>query len=582
MQIEKQADEIAFTAKETFTTLGLLMLTAALFYGLFNRENALSYSIGYNLYGAERVLEGEVPYRDFHTLYTPAIVYLNAALFHWFGVALYTALAGVFVFKILTTLTLYLCARQLMPRIWSLGAALYSLIWLRPNGPFKAVPMHYGALFLALALLFLLLAIRRPASAATSERASHLAAVDRLNLIFAGLALGLLVLFKHNIGVYALLGSLVVWLCDEQEASISLLSFKKNSRPIFMLLVGFSLPVLPVVFYMYAKHALGAMISTLLFGPGEFLLNRLAEVPSPLVPVVFSLWLGACLAVAFKFAANRAITHTLVTIAVLPTLCFALLAPQRWVDAMIFYAPVLVIFAGILTWRLAKRLGVTGQRQLLFVTVIAAAAFMEAFPRFAREQAVAAMPFVGLLSLYLLYSLKPRIAEVVGTSWVYNLVLVTVPLLLLLMGGRLFFQTYFDRGLHLRSDTELRSERGRGIFFPADKAREIDDTVAFIQQRVPEGGYVFPQSYAGSSYLFLADRNNPSGAQFWGGVGVKEAERLATLAALQQEGVRVVITSRKDLEAEKYTPMREFLEKSFILTKEIGETLVLERMTENR
>ena len=43
-----------------------------------------------------------------------------------------------------------------------------------------------------------------------------------------------------------------------------------------------------------------------------------------------------------------------------------------------------------------------------------------------------------------------------------------------------------------------------------------------------------------------------------------------------------MITSRKDLEAEKYTPMREFLEKSFILTKEIGETLVLERMTENR
>src|SRR5262245_26113358 len=97
---------------------GLLVLAlAAAFFGLlFNRESTLSYSIGYNLYGSERVLADEVPYRDFHTLYPPATVYLNAALFKAFGISLYNALFGVFIFKVLTTFLIYACGRLIMVR----------------------------------------------------------------------------------------------------------------------------------------------------------------------------------------------------------------------------------------------------------------------------------------------------------------------------------------------------------------------------------------------------------------------------------------------------------------------------------
>jgi hypothetical protein len=123
------------------TTVCVFAVAVGAYALLFNRANVLSHSIGYNLYASERVLNGDVPYRDFHTLYPPAIFYLNAALFKWMGASLYTALLGVLVFKVLTVVVIYLCGLQVLPRTWALLAALSALLWLRPNGPFKSVPM---------------------------------------------------------------------------------------------------------------------------------------------------------------------------------------------------------------------------------------------------------------------------------------------------------------------------------------------------------------------------------------------------------------------------------------------------------
>src|SRR5438128_8181972 len=137
--------------------------------------------LSYHLYPAERLPAAKVPYRDIHTLYPPATLYLNAALFKWLGVSLYNALLGVFVFKTLTVMFVYLSGRVVCSRGWAMVTALLSLVWLRPNGPFKAVPMHYGALFLAIALWLLLKDSRAPRSAL---------------LFAAGCALGVLATFK--------------------------------------------------------------------------------------------------------------------------------------------------------------------------------------------------------------------------------------------------------------------------------------------------------------------------------------------------------------------------------------------------
>ena len=345
--------------------LGLLILAGLLFSALFNRESVLSYAIGYNLYGAERVLAGEVPYRDFHTLYPPATVYLNAAIFKFAGVSLYNALLGVMIFKVLTTVMLYLCGRLIMPQGWAVAAALFSLFWLRPNGPFKAVPMHYGGLFLAAALFFMLSYLIRP-------RAGHLFA--------AGISLGVLALFKHNIAGYALIGWLLAGAVLAGPGGGRVEEIRKNYRLPLILLLGCAVPVVPVLVYMKFEGALGAMVNTLFFGPGEFLLGRLNVLPSPLTAVIFAAWLAGCGTVLYKFKDRATVRTMVLTVATVSVLIFFVAAPQSAIDPIIFYAPVLVIGGGLVA-SFSGGGGLRNERAALLVVLVGgAAAFMESFP----------------------------------------------------------------------------------------------------------------------------------------------------------------------------------------------------------
>ncbi|MFL6216897.1 MAG: ArnT family glycosyltransferase [Blastocatellia bacterium] len=562
----------AESLKDTTTLLAVVAVTALVYGALFNRESVLSYSIGYNLYSAERLLAGQVPYRDFHTLYPPATLYLNAALFKWLGVSLYNALLGVFVFKTLTVMFVYLSGRVVCSRGWAMATALLSLVWLRPNGPFKAVPMHYGALFLAIALWLLLKDSRAPRSAL---------------LFAAGCALGVLATFKHNIGAYALIGALVVALLDNEQRSLRPSVLIRHWRRGAILIAGFLLPVVPMLVYMKSQHALGAMTRALLFGPGEFLLNRLAAVPLPDVPLLCAIVLAALFFIVARLQANQAnamnrrVADIIVGAAIAASLALVLLAPQSAIDKLIFYLPVFVIIAAVAVFFFNEERTPSERRALLTVTVAAAAAFMEAFPRFAREQAIAAMPFVSLLVVVLLRFLLPLVKRRMNLARPFAVALLCFPVIFGLIGARLLFNTAFDAGLRFRSNTELKIARGRGVYFPAAQAREIESVVDYIQQHVPPEGYFFPQSYAGSSYLFLADRRNPSGAQFWGGVGVSAAERARTLDALEREGVHLIVTSEKDMAAERYAPLRDYIEQNFNESARFGEVVILERSAES-
>lgn len=486
--------------------------TAAVVCGLlFNRETVVSNSIGYNLYGATRVLAGEVPYRDFHTLYPPGTVYMNAAVFALTGVALHHALLLVAMFRGLTVLVLYGCARLIMPAGWALAAAANALAWHRPNGPFKAVPMHYGALALALALFAYLRAQTQPRR---SQRW----------LWLTGLAIGLLALCKHNVAavVFVALAAADVleWRRVPSQSA-------DGWRPrVLAIAGGTAIPLVAVAAYMHRHGALGPMLSTLIFGPSAFLVARLARVPAP------------------------------------------------WTfDGAVFYLPLLCVAVGVVAW--CRRSSAGGvPPYLLPVVAVAAAALAEAFPRFAREQAIAAMPFAGLVPVYLL-SLGTS-GRGLASGWsMAALALVVTAIAAGALGVNA--ETFLDAQGRFRSRTPVAVERARGVYFPPRVARQLQGVVEEIVRRVPPGGSVFAQSSLGSSYLFLADRVSASRAPFWGGVGVSDEERAATLRALDAGAVGLIITSARDLEAERYEPLRAYIGRHFHVVHQTGRVLLLGR-----
>lgn len=503
-----------------------------------------------------------MPYRDFHTLYPPAIFYLNAVLFKWLGVCLYTALLGVLAFKVLTVIVIYSSGRQMMPRSLALLAAIGSLLWLRPNGPFKSVPMHYGALFLATAMFLLLRYEKR----------------KRILLIFfAGASLGLVALFKHNIGAYALLGSLVFLGPEDGTLDYSLRLNWQNHRRALVLLIGCAAAVLPVLAYMQGKGALVPMIKTILFGPGEFLLNRLAIPISPLAPAVLLIALFLTGFLAYKLRSRHSLALAIWIALIFAVGAFVMRYDQADVNQIIFYVPMLVLLSALIVVVFDKHIPVAQRRALLILFIFSAAALMELFPRFAREQSIAAMPFVMLVLFYSLYILRAQIKTFTAGSLQFKAALAVLPIIFLLMEGRVFFNTYFDANLRFKASSEPLNDRARRVYFPETTASLIDHVVNYVQQRVPPEGNAFAQSDAGTSLLFLANRRNVSNAQFWIGVGVTPEQRAATLERIDKTGTKLIITSDEILAAEKYAPVREYISRYFKESARFEDVVILER-----
>jgi hypothetical protein len=279
----------------------------------------------------------------------------------------------------------------------------------------------------------------------------------------------------------------------------------------------------------------------------------------------------------YALRARPAIGAGLLLILIAAISSFLLLGDEADVNQIIFYLPMFVLACGLGISVFSRSLAVAERRALLIVFVFSAAALMELFPRFAREQSIAAMPLVTLFLFYLLYLLRPAIRALNAGVLQYRLALAVLPLTFLLIEGRLFFDTYFDSSLRFRAAAEVGIERGKGVYFPAATAEVIDKAVDYIQQRVPVAGNAFAQSDAGTSLLFLSNRRNVSNAQFWIGVGVTPEERASTLDRIDKSQTKLIITSDEVLAAEKYEPMRDYIERHFKPTARFDDVLMLER-----
>jgi 4-amino-4-deoxy-L-arabinose transferase-like glycosyltransferase len=103
----------------------LLFICCFAYLCVFIRYSTLEPDEGIVLRGAERILGGQIPYRDFFSFYTPGSFYLVAALFRIFGNSFAVARISLAVVGALCSLITYLLAKRVCsPGISALAAVL--------------------------------------------------------------------------------------------------------------------------------------------------------------------------------------------------------------------------------------------------------------------------------------------------------------------------------------------------------------------------------------------------------------------------------------------------------------------------
>jgi hypothetical protein len=585
--------------------LMVLLVAGAIYGSIYFREESLATGIGANLVPAERVLKGEVPYRDFYKIQTPGILLLNAGLFKLFGTSLLTAFRGVLVFKVLAIVMVFLVARLVVSQTAAVVPTLLSIVWLPPGGPFRPAPIQYEMLFILGAVFFTLRWI-------DSRRA--------LDAFAAGLAVGIVAVFKQNVGVYlaiALVLSLVLnsrssfargkkrlidWrkraLYERPSAAAPSQSAKPKSAergghegpPLHVsyiaAVLGIALPLLGLLFYLISNNALGAAVRVFINGPGEHIQMKLTGYPLPKHALI--LLIAGVGALKIADAVGRRFSRSNLTIQfalVVGVAVCAALVPQSFIDNSIFwFPPALFLYAAWLYFRAGRQPNderfIDARRRafLLALLLFSVGSYLEVFPRSVRGLVIGTLP-PALILLAFVLSHNFSIAQVRDRK-LAAFAAAMIAIFALVFGLRLIAPRYVSfepSHVAFKADTELGFDRGRGVYLPARRAEEVNATVDLIRARVEQGGFFFAHAVNATPYYFLADRNSPTGATLWNDAGTNDAERSRTIEMLRQKQVKLVLTSEQALAGERYEPLVEYLKSEFRQTATIGPMVVLEK-----
>lgn len=573
--------------KRAIAPLIVLLIAAAIYGSIYSRELSIPTGIGANLVPSERVLKGEVPYRDFYKIQTPGILLLNAGLFKYWGTSLITSLRGVLVFKVLTVCMVFIIARLVAPSIAALVSTLLALVWLPPGGPFRPAPIQYEMLFMLAAIYFAL---------------RWLDSRKAVWMLAAGIAVGFVAVFKQNVGAYAAiaLGLSVIFntrafpRSPGEAKRLYLDSWKESASAHIAAAAGIGLPLAALLAYLISNDALGAAVSVFIRGPGEHIQMKFTGYPLPKHAAIIAV-VGALALIASAYFSSRwpKLKAAVRGYALAGAAASALVVPQAAIDNAVFwFAPLLFLYALIEYFRAHRNNeseyapGSSARGVLLILLLFAAAAYGEVFPRSVRGLVIGAMPPAFILLAFLFGSRSSQESEGAGNLRPFvlpqsNLVLATLGIVLAIFGLRTILPhyVYFDssRKLRFKANTELSFARGRGIYLPSERAADVDATVAFIQSKVEEDGYFFGHALDATSYYFLSDRNSPTGATLWNDAGTNSFERARIIEALRAKQVRLVLTNKEALSRERYEPLLEYLKNDFQRAELIGKTIFLER-----
>lgn len=209
---------------------------------IFRRHTSIDADEGIILQGAQRILDGQVLYRDFFSFFTPGSYYLTALILHCFGDTFLVARTTVaFIGAAFAPIT-YVLARRVCSRQISL---LVTVLMTATAVPVRFLVLHNwdSTLWAALALYCAVRLLESRASGWAFATGS-----------FASLT----VLFEQSkgAGLWVGLGSAFLLIAVSHRYP-NLFTRKR----VALLAVGLAWPFLITIFYFASQHALGVMLT---------------------------------------------------------------------------------------------------------------------------------------------------------------------------------------------------------------------------------------------------------------------------------------------------------------------------------
>lgn len=522
-------------AARDFVPLLITVAAGVFCYGLLvNRGMGLPI-LGYNISPAERVMLGEVPYRDFVYNYTPGVLWINAALMRLFGVSVMTINAGLFAFKLAALVALFYVARRLISARAALILAALALGWVGYRVVFRAYPAQYSMLFVLLGLICMLNYDR-------SGKARW--------LLLCGAAVGVVFVFKQNVGVFVLASATATILIREMVAQATSARAGIVANRVAVCWTGFALVAAPMFGYIAYTGAFGAMLRHFSSVAGEYGDKRAIPLPDArLLAVTLAGLLVICALGLIAVRKTPRLFEPFV-LAVLALCSAVLLIPGRAyaiktsaTAAMSYFPPALLLLAfAIAAWRFKSNRHSADERQqwwrscgpIVTVALFALGAYLEMYPRADYAHLVRVLPPVFLLLLLLTtrsvpvltHHFKNRLPAPRRAA----LLCAAAPLVFLfLVGIKDTWQARFDSQLRFVEQTPLKLDRARGMLVSRRQAGFIEGLAAAIEAHSSPGDPMFSFAPRGTAFYFLTGRKNPTEFVWWRSVGIKGEHREALL-----------------------------------------------------
>ena len=235
--------------------IGMLVLAPGVFFGIPG---------GKAFTGALRVVEGELPYRDFWTMYAPGQFLFSAALIQLFGKHVIVQGVVAIAFYSGCGTALFLLLRRLdTPRRCAATLALIFIgAFFYPGQDVRSYPI---------ALLVLLVSLLCAVRALESRRGAA--------WFQAGLCLGVAAFFKHDVAAYIAFGlAAAILLSPRTNDKGDMLS---KPRQLMALASGCALIAIPVVVWLAVATGAAAWEHLIVFPATDFRIVRGEAYPLP-------------------------------------------------------------------------------------------------------------------------------------------------------------------------------------------------------------------------------------------------------------------------------------------------------------